>query len=245
MTHGSGSQVWISVTDMMTGLMMVFLLISVVFMEQVNQEKQAVQKIALTYKDYQDDLHNSLIQEFKQDLAKWDAGILPDGTVRFYEPDVLFDEGSKKIKPRFQEILSEFFPRYIRLLGNDKYRSQIEEVRIEGHTSSSWDESKSLEHRYLNNALLSQARSFVILDYCFRLPQIVQYQQWLTKVLRANGLAFAAPVLTNGVEDASRSRRVEFKVRTKADEKIREIIHTVNESASKKSGDGSETHKVP
>ena len=236
---GSGNQVWISVSDMMTGLMMVFLFISVVFMEQIDREKKAVQNIALTYKNYQDDLHNSLIQEFKSDLAKWDAGILEDGTVRFYEPEVLFDEGSKKIKPRFQQILGEFFPRYIALLGSNKFRDNIEEVRIEGHTSSTWEESKRLEERYLNNALLSQQRSFAILDYCFRLPQIASYQSWLTKVIRANGLAFASPVLLNGLEDESRSRRVEFKVKTKADEKIREMIHTVREADA-----GNETNKV-
>ncbi len=221
-----GNQVWISVTDMMTGLMMVFLFVSVVFMEQIDQKKQSVQKIAQTYQNYQDELHNSLMEEFKNDLARWDAGILEDGTVRFYEPEVLFDEGSKNIKPRFQEVLKEFFPRYIGLLASDKYRDSIEEVRIEGHTSSNWEGSVRLEDRYLNNALLSQQRSFAILDYCFKIPSNVRHQPWMTKVLRANGLAFAAPVMVAGHEDALRSRRVEFKVRTKADEKIREIIHT-------------------
>lgn len=224
----TGNYVWISVSDMMTGLMMVFLFISVVFMEQANHEKKEVQKIALTYKDYQDELHNSLIVEFKKDLAKWDAGILEDGTVRFNEPNVLFDEGSKNIKSKFQEVLSEFFPRYISVLSSEKFRNNIEEIRIEGHTSSNWEESKSLEERYLNNALLSQQRSFAILDYCFRLSRVVPQQQWLTTVLRANGLAFAAPMMINGHEDSARSRRVEFKVRTKADEKIREMIKTVN-----------------
>ncbi len=225
---GQGNQVWISVTDMMTGLMMVFLLISVVFMEQVNKEKNAVQKIALTYQDYQEDLHNSLLEEFKTDLARWDAGILDDGTIRFYEPDVLFDEGSRNIKPRFQQVLGEFFPRYIRVLASERYRDNIEEIRIEGHTSSTWEESRSLEQRYLNNALLSQQRSFAILDYCFRLSGVSPQQSWLTKVLRANGLAFAVPITTDGREDSARSRRVEFKVRTKADEKIRQIIRTVD-----------------
>lgn len=225
-----GSQVWISVSDMMTGLMMVFLFVAVVFMEQADKEKQSVQKIALTYKDYQDELHNSLMQEFKNDLARWDAGILDDGTVRFYEPDVLFDEGSKNIKPRFQQVLSEFFPRYIGVLASEKYRENIEEVRIEGHTSSTWKESRSLDERYLNNALLSQQRSFAILEFCFHLQRIAQHQSWLTTVLRANGLAFAVPVVVNGKEDESRSRRVEFKVRTKADEKIREMINTVHDA---------------
>lgn len=231
--NSKGSQIWISVSDMMTGLMMVFLFIAVVFMEQSEKEKKAVQNIALTYQNYQNDLHNSLVEEFNKDLARWDAGILSDGTIRFYEPEVLFDEGSANIKPRFQKILDEFFPRYIKLLTSEKYRNNIEEVRIEGHTSSTWEDSKSLEQRYLNNARLSQQRSFVILDYCFRLPPLTNEQSWLTKVLRANGLAFAAPVLVGGKEDGVQSRRVEFKVRTKADEKIRQMVETVTTARNK------------
>lgn len=233
------ARIWISVSDMMTGLMMVFLFISVVFMQQVGSEKQQMQDIAITYKNYQEELHHSLMLEFAEDLSRWDAEILKDTTVRFNEPDVLFDEGSKTIKPRFENILVEFFPRYIQLLASKKFRANIEEVRIEGHTSSTWEGTNQLEKRYLNNALLSQQRSFAILEYCFRLPQIIPHQNWLTTVLRANGLAFANPILVNGKEDGAQSRRVEFKVKTKADEKIREILKTIH-----KSDDDNEVHKV-
>jgi chemotaxis protein MotB len=215
---------------MMTGLMMVFLFVSVVFMQQIGAEKKAVQDIALTQQSYQEELYRSLVMEFKDDLEKWNAELLADTTVRFNEPEVLFDEGSKDIKPKFEEILVTFFPRYISLLANDKFRANIDEVRIEGHTSSSWIGSKDIESRYLNNALLSQQRSFTILDYCFRLPEVVPYQAWLTRVIRANGLAFANPVLVNGQEDSILSRRVEFKVKTKADEKIRKIIATIKDA---------------
>lgn len=218
------SRVWISVSDMMTGLMMVFLFVAIVFMQQIEAEKQTVQNLAVTYQSHRDDLYMSLRNEFRRDLANWNAEVLPDTTVRFNEPDVLFDQGSREIKSRFKTVLLEFFPRYVKLLASDKYRSSIEEVRIEGHTSSDWFTSTDLESRYLNNALLSQQRSFTILEYCFALPQITPYQTWLTKVLRANGLAFASPILVNGKEDYSRSRRVEFKVKTKADERIHDII---------------------
>lgn len=224
----SNSRVWISVSDMMTGLMMVFLFVSVVFMERISAEKEAVQEIARTHESYQDDLYRSLVVEFNAELSKWNAEVLSDTTVRFKEPDVLFNIGSKEIKPRFEVILEEFFPRYIALLASERFRDNIDEVRIEGHTSSAWEGSRDLEQRYLNNALLSQQRSFTILDYCFRLNAIEPHRAWLTKVLRANGLAFANPVLTNGQEDGALSRRVEFKVKTKADEKIHQIITTLN-----------------
>jgi chemotaxis protein MotB len=222
------ARTWVSVSDMMTGLMMVFLFISLIFMQQVDSEKAAVKDIAVTYQHYQEELHRSLAEAFKNDLLSWNAELLNDTTIRFKEPDVLFDQGSKLIKPRFQEILNDFFPRYVEVIASDKFRDNIEEVRIEGHTSTIWEGSSNLEERYLNNALLSQQRSFAILDYCFRIPTVMPYQEWLTRVVRANGLAFANPVLVDGHEDTSQSRRVEFRVKTKADEKIREIVETMH-----------------
>lgn len=235
---GGNARTWVSVSDMMTGLMMVFLFIAVLFMQQVESEKAAVQKIAVTYQDYQEELHRSLAEEFKTDLVNWNAELLNDTTIRFKEPDVLFDQGSATIKPRFQEVLDDFFPRYIQVIAGEKFRDNIEEVRIEGHTSSAWEGSRNLEDRYLHNALLSQQRSFAILDYCFRIPKVVPQQEWLTRVVRANGLAFANPVMVSGQEEPSLSRRVEFRVKTKADEKINEIVKTMHGSA-----DG--IHEVP
>ena len=214
---------------MMTGLMMVFLFVSILFMQQVQAEKESIEQLAVTYEDYRTKLYLALADEFDQDLEDWNAEILDDSTVRFNEPNVLFDAGSSLIKSRFAEILNDFFPRYVKVLASDDFKEHIEEVRIEGHTSSTWPGSRGLEERYLKNALLSQQRSFAILEYCFALGSIVQHQDWLTGVIRANGLAFASPILIRGVEDRARSRRVEFKVKTKAEERIHEIIQTINQ----------------
>jgi len=220
---------WIGVSDMMAGLMMVFLFISVVFIEQINAEKASIEKIALTYVDYRDLLQQALLQEFEGDMLRWDAEILEDSTIRFNEPEVLFDRGSSAIKPLFAEILSDFFPRYISVLASEEFRDRIDEVRIEGHTSSIWDDRVTLRERYLNNAKLSQERSFAILEYCFALPAIIPERKWLTSVLRANGLAFARPIMIDGEEDMVLSRRVEFRVKTQAEERIQEIIKTIRE----------------
>ena len=90
-----------------------------------------------------------------------------DNTIRFREPEVLFDTGDRYVKQRFKDILDDFFPRYVRILSLPKYKANIEEIRIEGHTSSSWQSASTLESRYLGNAELSQARAFEVLKYCF------------------------------------------------------------------------------
>ena len=49
---------WLSISDMMSGLMMVFLFIAVVFMQQVHKDKAAMVEIASTYEDTKNKLMN-------------------------------------------------------------------------------------------------------------------------------------------------------------------------------------------
>lgn len=224
---------WISISDMMAGIMMIFLLIAISYMVVISktQKQLALQNaelkelnkqmrdIAKTHENIQNALHKDLIAEFSKNLESWNAEIDADNTVRFREPEILFDAGKREVKTRFQEILDDFFPRYIQILTQDKYKQDIEEVRIEGHTSTEWQNAKTLESRYLGNAELSQARALEVLKYCFSNTKINVDKEWLVKVLRANGLSFAKPL-----ETPELSRRVEFKVITKSNQKIMDIL---------------------
>ena len=224
---------WISISDMMAGVMMIFLLIAVVYMVVISkaEKRLATQNaellelnkqmsdIAKTYKNLQAELYGDLVAEFSGDLEKWYAEIGEDNTVRFREPEILFDQGKKEVKLRFKQILDDFFPRYVNILTQPKYKGDIEEIRIEGHTSTEWQNAKSLEDRYLGNAELSQARALEVLKYCFNNTQIKEDKQWLIGVLRANGLSFAKPL-----ESVELSRRVEFRAITKSNQKILEIL---------------------
>lgn len=212
---------------------MVFLFIAIVFMIQTEREKRAMTEIALTYERSKAALNEDLHEEFKNDLEKWGAEILDDNTVRFKEPDVLFARSSSRIKPVFKEILNDFFPRYIQILSRDKYKNDIEEVRIEGHTSSIWGRDTTEEQSYLKNARLSQDRSFSVLRYTFMLPQVKKHRDWLIGVMRANGLSYARLIYKdNNKEDYARSRRVEFRVKTKTEEKIYTILEKANQNVS-------------
>ena len=117
---------WISISDMMAGLMMVFLFIAVLFMSEVQKEQNAIKKIAESYQNIQQQLYKDLNQEFKKDLKTWDAEILPDNTIRFKSPEVLFDTNSSELKEFFITILDNFFPRYLSILTSNKYNKQIQ-----------------------------------------------------------------------------------------------------------------------
>jgi len=218
---------WINISDMMSGLMMVFLFIAIAFMIQIQSEQQAVKEIAMTYRQSQQSLNKDLHKEFEKDLKKWGAEITKDNIFRFNSPDVLFKTGSSEISSQFKKILNDFFPRYIKILTSDKYKNEIDEIRVEGHTSNGWGASKSKENIYLNNNGLSQSRANNVLTYCYKNNSkiVVDNRRWLEQQFRANGMAFARLIYKqDGRQDYKKSRRVEFRVLTKAQEKIYKII---------------------
>jgi outer membrane protein OmpA-like peptidoglycan-associated protein len=138
---------------------------------------------------------------------------------------VLFANGSSELKPEFQEILSDFFPRYVRILTSDKYRDCVSEVRIEGHTSSDWTGAKSAEEAYLHNMALSQERTRSTLLFLLQLPDVQPRADWLRSTVTANGLASSHLIKSaNGNEDPILSRRVEFRIRTDAETRIAKIL---------------------
>ena len=218
------NQEWISISDMMSGLMMVFLFIAVVFMNEIQKEQAVIKEFAEEYQTIQRQLNIDLNNEFRDDLVKWDAEILRDNTIRFRAPDILFASSSSDIKPNFKEILNDFFPRYLSILTSDIYKDNIQEIRVEGHTSSTWQSAKSREASYLNNMLLSQDRARNVLAYIYGETSSTTDRRWLEKHLRANGMSFSRLIIKDGQEDVSSSQRVEFRVMTKAEEKIYQII---------------------
>lgn len=223
---------WIPLSDLMTGLMMVFMLIAIIFMVQVQEESKEAEaqaarmhQIAVIYSDLREKLYEEFQAEFRNDLTKWGAELDRDLSIRFKEPDVLFASGKSELSSRFREILSDFFPRYLRILSGPAYRESIEEVRIEGHTSSNWIVATSPENAYMFNMALSQERTRSVLQFALYMPRSSDLQSWLTGHLTANGLS-SSKLRSNvdGSENRDASRRVEFRVRTNADRRLTDIL---------------------
>lgn len=197
---------WVNIADVMSALMMIFMFIAIAFLYQILNEKEI----------YKVQLNKALHEEFDKDLVVWDAVITDDNIFRFNAP---FQTGSDLIPEEFNTILVEFFPRYIKLLSNYKFFKEIEEIRVEGHTSNGWGQSSQKES-YLYNMDLSQRRASNVLAYCYNLNDqtISQNLNWLQKKLRANGMSFSNLLYKDeakAIQDKERSRRVEFKVVTK------------------------------
>lgn len=212
-----------SVSDLMGGLMMVFLLIAVVYMVQLEIQSRQIRDVAITYDRLRSQLYQDLLDEFKEDLPRWGAELNDDLSLRFYNTEVLFPQGEDSLRPAFRDILADFFPRYVDIITSATYRNDILEVRIEGHTSSDWGDLPE-DEAYIRNMALSQARTRSTLAYLLELPPVTAEREWLKAHLTANGLSSSKLILDNGEEDSVRSRRVEFRLRTDAESRIEGLL---------------------
>ena len=206
---------WRSISDIMSGLMIVFMFIAVAFMMQLQNK-------IIEYTDAKNKIYNALYEEFKNDLPKWNAEIDEKTlTFRFKEPDILFSVGSDNLTWQFQQILNDFLPRYIKIISQEEYKDYVEEIRIEGHTDPFWFGATTRQEEYLNNMKLSQSRTQAVLSYAINMPALQNNLEWIITKVTANGLSSSQPIKINGQIDAKLSRRVDFRIRTTTEKIIK------------------------
>lgn len=215
---------WLSVSDLMAGLMMVFLCIAIVMMRSMLLEREKIRMIAMSYQQNQLAIYESLKSEFEKDLERWGANIDKDSlTIVFNTPDSMFDTGETELNQQYQATLTEFFPRYMKVL--EPFTESINEIRLEGHTSSGWKHSTDQQNAYFKNLALSQARTRSVLQFVTDLPAVDLYQTWMNQNIAAVGYSSSRTILNEqGSEDAKKSKRVAFRVITNSDEKIKKIL---------------------
>lgn len=227
----SKSNVWISVSDLMTGLMIIFLFVAISYMVQVKNN----QKVLEGYMETKENLHDKLVDEFKNDTTKWQMSIGKDLTIKFDNPTVLFDSGEWELTSSFKNILQDFLPRYFNILLKDTLRTKIQEIRIEGHTD---DVPIPRLHNdpYIANIILSQQRALSVVKYFRELPVFKQYtkdeQNLIEYWLIASGFSYGKSLDDNGEYtfktknniNKDLSRRVEIRIVTNGDIEIEKFM---------------------
>jgi len=226
---------WISFSDIMTVLMIIFLFISISYMMQVKKEQAQRDEIFEEFKATKEELYNELNNVFKDDFQKWDVQLDKDLSIKFTNPDVLFQSGKTNIRPYFAEILDKFLPKYFDIILQKKYQDKISEIRVEGHTDNvpapQYDKDP-----YIANTLLSQERSAEVIKH-FR--EMEYFKNLSTNeitlieyLLTANGLSYGRTVDNNGdltiysnqPINKQKSRRVEFRIITTSDKLIDKVL---------------------
>jgi outer membrane protein OmpA-like peptidoglycan-associated protein len=218
----------LSIGDLMAALLLIFVLLLASTLLNLQDEFENKIRVAERYTAIKENLFNQLLLEFRNDLKKWNAEIDPKIlSIRFKEPDVFFDKNESLIKTPFKNILSDFFPRYIKVLTMPEFRDNIEEIRIEGHTDSDGPtKGSNRDYDYFYNMSLSQNRTRSVLQYTLSTLSSDINRVWVQKLLTANGLSSSKLLYYQDttIENKDASRRVEFRIRTNAEDQIQEIL---------------------
>lgn len=227
-SHSNGSEEgnWLSVTDLMAGLMVIFMLISVALMNRTDIEKRSIERIAVKISEKQLEIHRALAEEFREDFKRWDIDFNEQRPliVDFNAERYKFTKGKSALPEQLTLVLSDFFPRYLSVL--ERYRNEIKAIQIEGHTSSGWNNDDSEFDAYYKNMNLSQNRSKRLFDHIMSHGEPLQkHLYWLRSKLSAMGYGPSNLILTeNGNEDKERSRRISFRVIADSDIIMKDIL---------------------
>ena len=228
----SKHNVWMSVSDLMTGLMIIFLFIAIAYMSRVQQN----QSVLTDYVETKQKLHDKLVKEFEGDTLKWQMAIGTDLSMKFNNPTVLFAQGSWDLTPQFKDILNEFLPRYFGILLKDTLRSKIQEIRLEGHTDNVPFPSLDKDP-YVANVILSQLRSLSVLKYFRNMPAYQNYSPQQQRLLEywftSTGISYGKSldddgnytIHSNKPINLQKSRRVEFRIITSGDEILENFVN--------------------
>jgi len=225
------NNVWMSVSDLMTGLMVIFLFITVAYIKRVHSD----QSMLKDFVENKQELHDKLVEKFKTESDKKIITIGGDLTMRFQRAETLFDDGSWTLRPEFEKQLSTILPKYLDVILSDSLKYKIKEIRIEGHTNNIPFPQLNSDP-YIANLILSQRRAQSVMEYLRNMPEYQQYsdedQRLLDHWFTATGYSYGHALDKNGelsftsgkAVDPALSRRVEFRIVTAGEDVLENFV---------------------
>lgn len=235
---------WLSYSDMMAALLLIFILIiSFTMLQSQSQyeekesellaQQELVEQQQEQLEEQQEQLdkligiRKELIEALKEEFDGTDLSVTVDsktGSIAL-DSSILFDSGKYDLKATGEELLKKFLPKYINVLTHKEFSDYVSEIIVEGHTDSEGD--------YLYNLELSQKRALSVSAFCLDVNKSVLSEKKIAQVrqmITANGKSYSSPVLdSNGKEDRNASRRVEFLFRLKDEDMINQMSDILNQ----------------
>ncbi len=229
---------WVSISDMMTGLMVVFMFIAISYILEVQKKEREIKAILGNFEDYKAELRVEFQEMIDEDLREWNDYILFDSTtlsIKFVGQDIQFSSDSDVIPSRFRQMLDKFIPLYLGVVAREKYKDKIAEIRIEGHAN------KPESPDYMRGVFWSQQRARSVLNYVIQQPSFktlpAKTRERMEFWLVANGYGYGRTLDDNFNYSLQSdqpvctecSRRVEFRIITSNEEVIEEIVQKLKE----------------
>ena len=155
--QGSSDHLNSSLTDLMTSLMVIFILLLLVFVHRTAGKDAAVTDVLLKRLR-----HDMIPQGFNE------KSIRPDprdrNAILVIVPDRLmnFETGKSTLRPEGEQFLQSYVPRMAGVLCSDEFRPNIESIVVEGHTDAHPYVGRTAEESQNLNLKLSQDRSMEV-----------------------------------------------------------------------------------
>ena len=169
------------------------------------------------YLETSSELYEALRAEFINDFESWNAELDSQTlSFRLKNTNLLFEAAQKDLKSSFKDMLDDFIPRYIDILLY--YKDEIQNISIEGHSSSEYSFGQTKEEKFELNRALSQKRADQVLRYMKDSQDklISDNLVWIITTFQAVGKSSQNLIYKeNGEEDQERSRRIEFVINLK------------------------------
>ena len=222
----------LSIGDLMAAILLVVILLLIAAVTRLSgvasdlaESNVRIREIARSYETTREDLYIALMEEFSDDLDRWQATIDPDTlSFRFAERG-MFLENDATLLMAFRAVLDDFVPRYLGVVYRNEFRDNVTELLVEGHTANPGG-----VHSFIGPMELAHRRSRNVLHYFYRVIDGTELRhehemiEWFEGRVGVAGYSHGRPIEVGGVTDWDRSRRVEFRILTSADAQIRRIL---------------------
>lgn len=188
------TSIWISNTDLMSGLLVLFLFIAILMNQGLSEAQDEIKKITGASNEVRRELQESIKQNFSaEEIKRYNLDQENNvGAASFDKGDGRFLVGSSELTPEFRATLQVFLPKYIKSISDiyEKDPDKIKEIRIEGHTSTEWFANNNgqlvtANDAYIKNMELSQNRTRAIIQFALSLPELVPYHSLIKEKINS------------------------------------------------------------
>ncbi len=196
-----------SLTDLMTSLMVIFILLLLVFVHRTASKDAVVTDILLKKLR-----HDLIPQGFNEKTIRPDPR--DRNAILVIVPDRLmnFESGKSTLRPDGELFLKSYIPEFAKVLCSDEFRASIESIVVEGHTDMHPYVGRSADESQNLNLKLSQDRSMeVVKKTLSNLTGMGLERGCFLEKLSASGRGEQEQEAT-----PEESRRVILKIRVKA-----------------------------
>ena len=202
MIEDDDSSIYLSIGDLMSGLLMFFALLFITALLQLAQ-KDVPKRLII----------GNVVGEMKSNNIN--VKVNPETGDISIQESILFAQGSNELKPEGKAFLSRFIPVYSGVIfSKEEFENEISRVVIEGHTSSEGDEKINLE--------LSLMRSLSVYKYIFSDINFPTKTALSQKILAAG----RGEVEADHSRDNPGDRKVVFRFQFRNDEFKKDIAET-------------------